>query len=43
MTTVLDENVHSIAIDGTSDDADVPLRGVPFFPISSIAVLSMLP
>jgi len=28
MTTVLDENVYSIAIDGSSDDADVIIKGV---------------
>jgi len=27
MTTVLDHNVHSIAVDGTSDDADVAVQG----------------
>lgn len=28
MTTVLDKNVFSIAVDGTSDDADVAVKGV---------------
>lgn len=27
MTTVPEENVHAIAVEGTSDDADVPIRG----------------
>jgi hypothetical protein len=27
MTTVLDKNVYSIAVDGTSDDADVAVKG----------------
>jgi hypothetical protein len=27
MTTVLDKNVFSIAVDGTSDDADVAVKG----------------
>jgi hypothetical protein len=26
MTTVLDENVHNFAVDGTSDDLDVPIK-----------------
>jgi len=30
MTTVLDENVYSIAIDGSSDDADVIIKGMAF-------------
>ena len=26
MTTVLDENVHNFAVDGSSDDLDVPIK-----------------
>jgi len=28
MTTVLDENVHNFAVEGTSDDLDVPIKSV---------------
>jgi threonine synthase len=28
MTTVLDENVHNFAVEGTSDDLDVPIKAV---------------
>ena len=31
MTTAVDYNIYPIGIDGTSDDADVPLRRVSFF------------
>jgi hypothetical protein len=27
MTTVLDENVHNFAVEGSSDDLDVPIKG----------------
>ena len=26
MTTVLEDNVHNFAVDGTSDDLDVPIK-----------------
>ena len=28
MTTVLDDNVHNFAVDGSSDDLDVPIKAV---------------
>ena len=43
MTTVLEDNVHNFAVDGTSDDLDVPIKvGIEPYVIQGVKKLNII-